>query len=179
MRTLYLLRHAKSSWDDPRLDDFERPLAPRGIKACKLMKAHIRKARIKPDLILCSPAVRARETYIRIADALPRKTDVRFELVLYEMGSQALLKRLRQVDSKVSSVMMIGHNTGIEHLALALTSGTETKSLARMRAKYPTLALACIEIRKGTWSKAVPGCARLSDFVIPAELVKTGKRKKK
>ena len=59
MRTLYLLRHAKSSWDDPKLDDFERPLAPRGIKACKLMAAHIRKSGIAPDLILCSPAIRA------------------------------------------------------------------------------------------------------------------------
>ncbi len=179
MRTLYLLRHAKSSWDDPRLDDFERPLAQRGIKACKLMKAHIRKARIKPDLILCSPAIRARETYIRVADAFARDTEIRFEPMLYESGSQPLLKRLRQVGSKVSSVMMIGHNTGIEHLALALTSGTETKSLARMRAKYPTLSLASIEIPKGTWSKAGPGCARLSDFVIPRDLEKAKRKKKK
>jgi len=177
VRTLYLLRHAKSSWGDPKLDDFERPLAPRGIKACKLMKAHIRKARIKPDLILCSPALRARETYIRIADAFARDTEVRFEPGLYEVGSQALLKRLRQVNRKVSSVMMIGHNTGIEHLALALTSGTETKSLARMREKFPTLALASIEIGKGPWSSVGPGCARLSDFVIPRDL-EGGKRKK-
>ncbi len=179
MRNLYLLRHAKSSWGDSKLDDFERPLAARGIKACKLMKAHIRKAGIKPDLILCSPAIRARETYIRIADAFARETEVRFESRLYDFGSQALLKRLRQVDRKVSSVMMIGHNTGIEHLALALTSGTETKSLARMREKYPTLALASIEIGKGTWSRVAPGCAKLSDYVIPRDLEKKKRKKKK
>ncbi len=177
MRNLYLLRHAKSSWDDPRLNDFERPLTPRGIKACKLMKAHIRKARITPDLILCSPAQRARETFTRIAGAFAKETEVRFEYELYEASSQALMKRLRRVDRKVTSVMMIGHNTSLEHLALALTSGTETKHLARMRAKYPTLALASIEIRKGAWSMAGPGCARLADFIIPSDL-KERKRKK-
>lgn len=178
MRTLYLLRHAKSSWDDSELDDFERPLAQRGIKACKLMKAYILKARITPDLILCSPAIRARETYICIAEAFAKDTEVRFEHGLYMAGSQELLKRLRKVDSKISSVMMIGHNTGLEHLALALTSGTESKHLARMREKYPTLAMACIKIKKGKWSSAGPGCAKLEEFVTPRNL-KRGKRKKK
>ncbi len=176
MRNLFLLRHAKSSWDEPGLDDFERPLAPRGTKACEAMKAYIRKARIAPALILCSPARRARDTYILLADAFPRRCEVRFEYGLYEAGSQALLKRLRRVENKVPSVMMIGHNTGIEHLALALTSGTDTKPLKRMREKYPTLALASIEIKKGTWSTAGPGCGRLSDYVIPRDL---GKSKRK
>jgi phosphohistidine phosphatase len=177
LRNLYLLRHAKSSWDDPRLDDFDRPLSLRGTKACKLMKAYIRKALIEPDLILCSSARRAQETYIGIADAFARETEVRFEYGLYETDSRLLLKRLRQVDRKVSCVMMIGHNTGLEHLALALTSGTETKSLARMREKFPTLGLACIEIRKGAWSAAGPGCARLSDFVIPRDLEGDNRKK--
>lgn len=176
MRNLYLLRHAKSSWDNPRLDDFERPLSSRGIKACKLMNAHIRKAKVKPDLILCSPAIRTRDTYIRISDAFAWDTEIRFDPELYVAGSQELLKRLRQVDRKISSVMMIGHNTGIEHLALALTSGTESKSLARMREKFPTLALASIEIKKGTWADAGPGCGKLKDYVIPRDL-SGGKRK--
>ena len=142
------------------------------------MKEHIRKARIKPDLILCSSAMRTRDTYNRIYEALPKKTKVRFEEGLYVAGSQALLKRLRRVDRKVSSVMMIGHNTGLEHLALALTSGRESKSLARMREKYPTLALASIEIKNGIWADAGPGCAELSDFVIPADLKEARGNKK-
>jgi len=170
VKNLYLLRHAKSSWDDPRLDDFARPLAPRGIKACKLMKAHIKEVGITPDLILCSPATRARETYTRIAEAFDKNTKVKFEPELYESGSQTLLKRLRRIDPEVSSVMIIGHNTGLEHLALALTSGMESESLARMQEKYPTLALACIEIKNEPWSTAGPGCARLTDFVIPRDL---------
>ncbi len=177
MRYLYLLRHAKSSWRDPSLDDFDRLLAPRGIKACKKMKALFKKTDIVPDLVLCSSAERARGTYELLAGAFGSKTDVRFEHGLYEVGSQALLKRLRRLDAKIKSVMIIGHNTGIEHLALALTSGTETKSLARMRAKFPTLGLACIEIKKGAWSKLGPGSARLTDFVIPRDLER-GRRKK-
>ena len=177
MRNLYLLRHAKSSWDEPGLDDFDRPLAPRGVKACESMKAHIRDARIEPGLILCSPARRARETYVRIAEAFARDTEVSFEPGLYGPDSQALLARLRQVDRAVSSVMMIGHNPGLERFALALTSDTESKPLARMRGKFPTLALACIEIRNGTWSTAGPGCARLSGFVTPRDL--EGERRNK
>jgi phosphohistidine phosphatase len=177
VRHLYLLRHAKSSWSDPSLDDFDRLLAPRGIKACKKMKALLKKAEISPDLVLCSSAERARGTYELIAGAFGKKTEVRFEHGLYEASSQALLKRLRQVDASINSVMMIGHNTGIEHLTLALTSGTETKSLARMRMKFPTLGLAKIEIKKGAWSKLGPGRARLTDFVVPRDLI-GGKWKK-
>lgn len=177
MKSLYLLRHAKSSWDDPSLNDFERPLAPRGIKACKLMRAHLRKAQIKPNLIVCSPAIRARDTYNRLAQALDKDTKVTFEKELYEGGSRALLKRLRQISHTVNSVMMIGHNTGLEHLAFALTSGTETESLVRMRVKFPTLALACIEIEGDEWSMASPGCARLADFIIPRDLKEEKRRK--
>ena len=170
MRRLYLLRHAKSSWEDPGLDDFERPLAPRGIKACESMKPHIRDARIEPGLILCSPAVRARETYVRVAGAFPCDTEVRFEIGLYAASSHVLLSRLRQVDRAVPSIMMIGHNPGIEQLALELTGDTETTPVARMRKKYPTLALACIEISSQTWAAAGPECARLSSFVVPRDL---------
>ncbi len=177
MRHLYLLRHAKSSWADSSRDDFDRALAPRGVMACKAMKAHLKRTGIMPDLVLCSPAERARATYELIASAFGDDTEVRFENGLYEVGSQALLKRLRRVHADVGAAMMIGHNTGIEHLALALTSGTETKSLARMRAKFPTLGLASIEIRKGAWPKLGPGSARLKDFVVPRDLEKA-KRKK-
>jgi phosphohistidine phosphatase len=177
VRHLYLLRHAKSSWDDPSRDDFDRALAPRGTKACKTMKAHLKRAGIVPGLVLCSSAERARGTYELIAGAFGDDTEVRFEHGLYEVGSQTLLKRLRLVDADVGTVLMIGHNTGIEHLALALTSGTETPPLARMRAKFPTLGLASIEIRKGAWSKLAPGSARLTDFVVPRDLEKAKPKK--
>jgi phosphohistidine phosphatase len=172
LQTLFLLRHAKSSWDDSSLHDFDRPLSPRGIKACKMMTKHLIKSKIKPELVLCSSSRRTRETLELISGAFDDETEIRFEYGIYEAGSQALLKRLKRVNRKVSSVMMIGHNTGLEHLALALTSGTETKSLARMREKYPTLALSSIEIKQGGWAELGPGSAKLKDFVIPSDLVK-------
>ncbi len=92
MRYLYLLRHAKSSWDDPSLDDFDRPLAPRGIKACQKMRVYLEAAGIKPQLVLCSSAERAWKTCELIAEAFPKKTQFRFEHGLYEASSQALLK---------------------------------------------------------------------------------------
>ena len=165
-----MLRHAKSSWDNPNLDDFSRPLAPRGINACKLMKTYIENNPVRPDLILCSSSKRTQETYLLLADAFNRKTEVRFEYDLYESGSQELLKRLRKVDGKVSSVMMIGHNPGLEHLALVLTSGKESKPLAKMREKFPTLALASIKISKGGWISAGPGRAKLKEFITPHDL---------
>jgi len=84
--------------------------------------------------------------------------------------SQALLMRLRDLDDQVSSVMMIGHNPGLENLALALSRGAETKSLTRMRGKYPTLGLASIEFVGEAWSTFGPGGGRLLDFVIPRDL---------
>ena len=84
--------------------------------------------------------------------------------------SQALLIRLQDLDHQISSVMMIGHNPGMESLALALSRRVETKSLARMREKYPTLGLACIEIREETWSTVGPGRGRLLDFITPRDL---------
>lgn len=170
MPTLYLLRHAKSSWEDRTLHDFDRPLSSRGIKACKKMTKHLIKSGIKPDLVLCSSSMRTQQTLEGISKAFKKSTEIRFEYGIYEAGSQALLKRLRRVDKKYASVMMIGHNTGLEHLALALTSGMETKSLARMRAKYPTLALACIESKQKSWATLGPGSSKLKGFVIPADL---------
>jgi len=167
--TLFLLRHAKSCWNDPSLHDFDRPLSPRGIKACKKMTKHLIKSNIKPELVLCSSARRTHETLDLICGAFDDQTEIRYEYGLYEAGSQALLKRLRRVNRKVSSVMIIGHNTGLEHLALALTSGTETKSLARMREKYPTLALSCIDIKQGGWATSGPGAEKLKDFVSTSD----------
>ena len=170
MKILYLLRHAKSSRDDPGLNDYDRPLAPRGIRACKLMTAHIQKVDIEPGLILCSSARRATETYTHIADAFANKPSVCVEEGLYLRDGQTLLIRLRDLGDQVSSVMIIGHNPGLENLALALSSGAETKSLTRMRGKYPTLGLASIEFVGEAWSTVGPGGGRLLDFVIPRDL---------
>ena len=166
MPRLYLLRHAKSSWDDPALDDHDRPLSARGRNAAKKMSHHLRDARVQPALVLCSSSVRTRQTFDRIASSLPKSVEVRIESSIYEAGADELLRIARTVAEPIDSAMLIGHNPGIQELAIMLVAGDE----ARLRGKYPTGALATLAFR-GAWADLRPGVAVLEDFVIPRDLV--------
>jgi len=166
VRTLYLVRHAKSSWDDPALVDQERPLAPRGRRDGKLLAEHLRERGIEPELVLCSSAARARETLELVRPALGGST-VLVEDELYGASSDRLLARIRRVPDEVESVMVIGHNPGLEELALALASiGDE---LERLEQKFPTAALATLALT-GTWDRLAPGSAALTTYVVPKQL---------
>jgi phosphohistidine phosphatase len=166
MYELYLLRHAKSSWADPGLADRERPLAPRGRRDAKRIAKHLRRLGSSPELVLCSPAVRTRETLELIPPALDASTVV-FEEDLYAASADALLARIRRVPDGVASVMVIGHNPGLHQLALALASvGDE---LGRLEAKFPTAALATVDVPK-PWSRLEPGDAALTAYVVPKQL---------
>jgi phosphohistidine phosphatase len=165
--TLYLLRHAKSSWDEPGLADHDRPLAPRGRRAAKLIPKHIRSEGIAPELVLCSTARRARETFEGIASALGDDPEVRFEDGLYGASADALLARLQAIPEDVESAMLIGHNPSIESLALLLAaSGND---LDRLRSKFPTGALATLTFDV-PWAELAPGTATLTAFVRPKDL---------
>jgi phosphohistidine phosphatase len=166
-KRLYLLRHAKSSWDDPELEDHERPLAPRGKRATKRIAKHLRRERIEPSLVLCSSSERTRETLDRIAPALGA-TDARIESELYGAGDRELLERLRRVPDSVASVMLIGHNPGIQSLAVRLAGSGE--DLARVERKYPTAALATLTVPDDSWSELDSGRSELVGFVLPREL---------
>src|SRR5437764_6878294 len=139
MKRLYVLRHAKSSWDDPAASDHDRPLAPRGRKAAKATARHLREQRVEPELVLCSTARRARQTLERIEPSLGRRA-VHVERELYGASADELLERLRAVDDAVGSVMLIGHNPGLEDLILALARPSPRRR--EVEAKYPTAALA-------------------------------------
>ena len=169
MRQLLILRHAKSSWDDPGLGDHDRPLAPRGERAAKAIAGHLRRERIGPDLVLCSSARRTRETLDLIAPALGDDTAVSVEEDLYAASADDLLERLRAVDDDVQSVMLIGHNPGVEQLVLSLAGSGD--DLAKVRRKYPTGALATLSLA-GRWNDLAPGSAELTDFVKPKQLAK-------
>jgi len=158
--TLYLLRHLKSSWDDPALPDRERPLAPRGQKAGKKIARHLRKTGVSPDLVLCSPAVRTRETLETVRAELG-EPEVLFVERLYAASDNELLEVLRNVEPDVGSVLVIAHNPGLEDLSIAL-SGTS-------QAKFPTGALATLAF-DGAWDELEPGSCELTDFVVPREL---------
>lgn len=165
VKRLYLLRHAKSSWDEPGLDDRERPLAPRGRKASKVIAKHLREQAITPDLVLCSPARRTRQTLDRLG---LDSAEVGFDDELYGAAAGELLGALNRIDDAVGSAMVIGHNPGLQDLALELArSGVE---IPAMRSKFPTAALATLEF-DGSWGDLAPGGAELTAFVRPKELV--------
>lgn len=112
VRRLYLLRHAKSSWDDPSLADHDRPLAPRGRKASKRIAKHVRNEKIRPDLVLCSSSARTQATLERIRPELGKKVQIELDDVVYMATPPELVERLRTVAGGVESVMIIGHNPG-------------------------------------------------------------------
>jgi phosphohistidine phosphatase len=169
MKRLLLLRHAKSSWEDPELADHERPLAPRGRRAAKLIAKHLGRVSTGPDLVLCSTARRARETLDGIAGALGEHIVVRLEDGLYGASERRLLERVQAVDDEVDSVLLIGHNPAIEDLAIQVAAGGD--KLAALESKFPTGALATLEF-DGRWQDLGPGTATLADFVTPKDLAK-------
>ena len=167
MHSLYLLRHAKSSWADPTLPDRERPLAPRGQRDAKRIAEHLVGLGVAPELVLCSSARRTRETLELLEPALGAAT-VSLEAGLYGASAGTLLERLRAVPEPVASVMLIGHNPGLEDLALELaSSGTE---LERLGTKFPTAALATLTIGAATWERLSRGDAVLAAYVVPKQL---------
>jgi phosphohistidine phosphatase len=162
---LYLLRHAKSSWTDPRLADHDRPLTSRGRRAAKAIGRHLRDQGIEPEFVLCSPAIRARETLERIG---PARHGAHVEPELYGAGAGALLARLHEVPPAVASVMLIGHNPGMQQLALLLAHpGPELREL---EAKFPTAALATLAFPGPDWRTLDRGTAELIGFVRPRDL---------
>ena len=168
MRTLFLLRHAKSSWSDTTLADHERPLAPRGRRDAKRIAAHLVSLGVEPDLVLCSDAVRTRQTLERVRTAFRAATTETVEAELYGASSRELLERVRAIDDDVTSVLVIGHNPGLQDLALALASSGFR--LSELEAKFPTAALATLEVPTATWRELAAGDAVLAAYVVPREL---------
>jgi phosphohistidine phosphatase len=167
VRTLLLLRHAKSSWDDPGLADVDRPLAPRGEKAARSIARYLLEKRVRPDLVLCSPSRRTRQTFEAIEPSLGRDVPVDYEPDLYGASGGDLLGRLRVVPNSIASVLVIGHNPGLQDLALSLAG--RGGALSRLREKFPTAALATLGVGE-TWADLQPGAAELLDYVVPKEL---------
>jgi phosphohistidine phosphatase len=170
VKTLSLLRHAKSSWSDPDLADEERSLAPRGRRAAAALLRHLREQGATPELVLCSPARRTIETYDSIAPAFGDGATLLVEDELYGANAGDLVRRLRAVPSAVASVMIIGHNPGLHDLAIDLAGTGERGLLERLRTKFPTGALATLAVDRDSWSGLGAGRARLIGFVVPREL---------
>jgi phosphohistidine phosphatase len=166
-RRLYLLRHAKSSWKQAELPDHERPLAGRGRRAAQAMARHLDQRGIAPELVLCSTARRARETFERIEPALGG-ADVRYEPGLYGATADALLERLHGVPNRMGEVMLIGHNPALEQLARELARPSRAR--AELEQKFPTAALATLEFAAASWRELSRDGAALISVVRPRDL---------
>jgi phosphohistidine phosphatase len=169
MKTVSLFRHAKSSWDDERLKDFDRPLAPRGEKAAARMGAWMAAEGVAPDLILCSSAARTRAT-LKLAGKKMAAAKTLYEDALYHASAGAMLTMLRALPASAGHVMIVGHNPGLHALALDLFgSGAREAMLAAAR-KFPTAALAQVEFNIAEWRRLGVGDGRLARFVTPKML---------
>jgi phosphohistidine phosphatase len=159
MGTLYLLRHAKSSWDDPELADHDRPLASRGRRNAAALAEHLRAERIVPELILCSTAQRARETLAAVLPALDGESEILVERDLYGASAEKLLDRLHAVRKPVWSVMVVAHNPGLEDLAARL-AGAEAPE------RFPTTAFVTLETG-GSWAVLGELACRVVSATVP------------
>ncbi len=170
MKTLFLLRHAKSSWDDPKADDFDRPLAKRGRDDAPRIGALMATRGWLPQRALVSSAARTRQTWERVSGSLPQAAETRFERTLYMAKPQTILDMVCGLPETAASAIVVGHNPGMEDCARLLAGeGSEPEAQIQMSAKFPTGALARF-VHEGTWAELAFGGAMLTDFVRPHDL---------
>src|SRR5262249_42409731 len=167
VKRLFLLRHAKSAWDDPALRDRDRPLAPRGRKAAKRVGRWAKPHGVTPQLVVCSSAIRAKQTLQRVLPSIG-EPDVWVEVTLYAAGGETLLSRIRALPDEADEVMLVGHNPGLTEVLLLLAAPGKLRKRAAVN--VPTGALAELEADVARWADVAPGGARLAEFVLPREL---------
>ncbi len=172
MLTLMLLRHAKSSWSDAGTADLDRPLSPRGKRAAQAMGRFIASENCDPDVVLCSPAKRARETWKYVAAELKSAPKLVVEDTIYDFGNGSrVLDAVRKRGGAARRVMVVGHNPSTERLAVRLAVSGDEKLRARMAKKYPTAALAIMVFDAADWSVLADTGGRLDRFVRPKDIM--------
>jgi phosphohistidine phosphatase len=156
MKTLLVLRHAKSSWENTEISDFDRPLNSRGLNDAPIVGQNIKNRNIEIDLILCSPAKRAKATAILVKASAEIKSQIEFDEQIYEASSLRLLQVIAKIDDSIDTVLIVGHNPGSEDLIRLLTSEIHS---------FPTSALAKISLPIDKWSEISSGEGSL-DFIL-------------
>lgn len=161
MKTLLLLRHAKSSWQNLGQRDFDRPLNERGKKAAPLMGRFMRKEKVQPGLVISSPAERARQTAALVMESAKLKAELRYDERIYEASAVRLLEVISQVEDDTEVLLLVGHNPGLEELLRLLTGEAQ---------HMPTAALARIVLAVEKWSEVRGQSGRLEWLLKPKEL---------
>jgi phosphohistidine phosphatase len=170
MRRLLLLRHAKSDWSEPGTPDRDRPLNRRGHEAASKIGTYLARHRLIPDSVLCSPAARARDTWALVAGELPDMPPVSLDERLYEAEPEAILEVLRETKPGIRSLLVVGHNPGLQELTSLLIASGDLEHRERLREKFPTAGLVVIDFAVKAWSRLHPRSGRLERFVVPRML---------
>lgn len=171
MKTVILLRHAKSSWSDPALADHDRPLNDRGRGAAPAMGEWLLRRDLVPDLVVCSSAVRARETVERMAAAVPGLPKPVIEPRLYHAEPGAMLDILREQPDGFGRVMFVGHQPGLSAFARVLAGGRIRPGCSRAFEHFPTAGVAVLTAELDAWGAFAPHCATFREFAKPREVM--------
>ncbi|WP_329279910.1 SixA phosphatase family protein [Streptomyces sp. NBC_01451] len=166
LRRLVVLRHAKSAWP-MGVDDHDRPLGPRGLRDAPAAGRALAEADCLPDLALCSPAERARLTWELAAAEWGTPPPVRHDPRLYGADVPELLAVVREVPPAVGTLLLVGHNPGLEELVLELAGDALDGTLDTVRTKFPTSAIAVLAWHGEGWQDLAPGAALLTDMIVP------------
>lgn len=160
MKTLFVLRHAKSSWNDANLSDFERPLNRRGRETAPFMGDLIQNKNLVPEVIICSPAERAKETAMLVKKSAGFDVEIEFNERIYESSTHNLLYIIGKINDDFDSAMIVGHNPGFEGIVETLCGNYE---------RMPTATLAVIDLNCESWNDVKPNCGNLREILRPKE----------
>lgn len=171
MKTLFVLRHAKSDWSTEGQDDHERSLSDRGERAALVIGRYMAQTGYRPDFILCSDARRAAETCAIVTSQWQMVSPIEAERALYQAGRSGVLRRLGAVVSKYESVMLIGHNPDLHELVAGLAQSGSVEWIQSATGKFPTAALAVLELPIEHWRDTAKASGTLVDYATPKTLV--------
>jgi phosphohistidine phosphatase len=170
VKRLTLLRHAKSSWDNAAADDFDRPLNDRGWKAARRIGRELKHRGMHFDFVIASTAARVRETIDGVQDHYDFDGPIQFEPRMYGASEGELLVLVRGLPESVKAPLLVGHNPGLERLLVDLTRDDEDGLRHRVADKYPTGAMAVLELPTHRWAGVAPGNGKIVELILPKEL---------
>lgn len=171
MKKLILLRHAKSRWDDPALDDHDRPLNRRGKEAAPVIARWLAERGHLPELVLCSSSVRTQQTVERMRRGMPELSDPQIVPELYHAAPGTMLEHLHAVPHHITTAMLVGHQPGLGSLTRLLSDGNTPRRCARAFEHFPTAAAAVLDVDVENWADLDYASARFIDFAKPRELM--------
>ncbi|HEV2594088.1 MAG TPA: histidine phosphatase family protein [Sphingomicrobium sp.] len=170
MKRLTVLRHAKSRWDDLVIGDFNRPLNERGWLAAKRIGRELRKRDFHFDFVLASPAARVRETIDGVENKFSFNAPIKFEQRMYLAAEELLLSLVRDFPESVRHPLLVGHNPGLQSLLLDLSKNDDEGLRDRVADKFPTAALAVLDLPAQRWTEVEPKSGWIKELVLDKDL---------